>query len=66
MKSDTWLDLGETVVVTILVGLGWSDNLSFLTAGSLTYWLVCILTTVYVVILFLRFLRKVVRERAST
>jgi len=65
MKIETWLEFVEILVVAILVALGWSDQLSFLTAGSSTYWLVCILTSLYLVILFLRFLAKVVKERAS-
>ena len=59
MKIETSLELVETVVVAILVGLGWSNQLSFLAAGSRTYWFVCVLTTLYLIILFLKFLTKV-------
>jgi len=53
----------ETVFVAIFVALGWTSSLSFLVIGSRTYWVVCGLTTAYLVLLMVKLIWKATRSK---
>jgi hypothetical protein len=61
-KKEAWLEFGEMLVTAILVGLGWTQQLSFLVAHSRTYWTVCILTSLYLIFLAIRVFSKLIKE----
>ena len=44
----------ETMFVMIFLGFGWSSSLPFLKVYSLEYWLICGLTTAYLLFLFIK------------
>ena len=51
-------ELVEAVLVAIFLGLGWTSSLSFLVIGSPNYWVVCGLTTAYLVLLLVKIVYK--------
>jgi hypothetical protein len=53
-KMDSMFNLIETVFVAIFVGCAWSSSLPFLVLGSFSYWLICGLSTAYLILLLVK------------
>ena len=55
---DVVVDLAETILLALLTALGWTSMISLFPVGSQGYWEVWSITTAYLVLLLVKFVRK--------
>jgi hypothetical protein len=55
---DILVDVGEELLIVIFAVFAWTTSLSFLKVHSSSYWLICILTTIFIILQAVKLYRK--------